>query len=202
MNLKSVLSLLLLPFALGVPALNAGVTTGETAPDFTLTDTHGTRHALGDFRGSYVVLEWVNHNCPFVKKHYGAGNMQAMQKDWTGKGVVWLSINSTNPNHRDYKTTEVANQLIAEMDARPTALLMDEDGTVGKMYGAKTTPHIYIIDPSGKLIYQGAIDSISSANPKDIAKADNYVNAVLAAAKAGDAVPVTDTRPYGCSVKY
>ena len=202
MKLKASLFIILIPLAFGPGTAAAGVETGAKAPDFTLTDTNGTAHSLSDFEGNYVVLEWLNHNCPFVKKHYGAGNMQALQKRWRDKGIVWLSINSSHPDHRDYKTVTVANKLTEDAKAAPTAVLMDEDGNVGKMYGAKTTPHIFIIDPSGELIYQGAIDSISSANPKDIAKADNYVNQVLTASRAGESIPVTDTRPYGCSVKY
>ncbi|MGJ3243788.1 MAG: thioredoxin family protein [Opitutales bacterium] len=187
--------------ALALP-LSAAVETGSMAPDFTLTDTSGTEHSLSDFKGKYVVLEWVNHNCPFVQKHYNSGNMQALQKEFTDQGVVWLAINSTNPDHRDYKTPAEADMLTRQHGAEHTALLMDPTGKVGKLYDAKTTPHMYVINPEGKLIYQGAIDSIQSANPKDIAKADNYVKTTLMAAMSGEGVDMASTRPYGCSVKY
>ncbi len=189
-------------------AASAGVKAMEDAPEFTLTDTNGDTHSLSDFKGMFVVLEWLNHNCPFVVKHYRSGNMQELQKKWTGKGIVWLSINSTNPNHRDYKTPEEANALTASYDANPTAVLMDPDGTVGKAYGAATTPHMYVVNPEGKLVYAGAIDSISDANPKSIKRAMNYVDNALgkrdqyAGVEWADGISLSFTKAYGCSVKY
>lgn len=183
-------------------SVSAGVKNGDAAPDFTLKDIQGTPQTLSSFKGKYVVLEWVNYNCPFVKKHYGSGNMQKLQKKYTGADVVWLSVASTNPKHKDFKD---AATLVAEskaQNAAATAVLLDTDGKVGKAYGAKTTPHIYIVAPDGKLIYQGAIDSIASADADDIANAENYLATCLDAAMAGNALPHTSKPPYGCSVKY
>ncbi|MFW5883233.1 MAG: redoxin domain-containing protein, partial [Verrucomicrobiota bacterium] len=152
---KSILTLI----ALSLSAIAfAEVQSGEKAPDFTLTDTEGQTHSLSDFEGKFVVLEWLNHDCPFVVRHYKSGAMPAMQKDFTEKGVVWLSINSTNPDHANYKTPEEANALTASYEAAPTAVLMDESGEVGQAYGAQTTPHMYVIAPDGTLLYQGAFD--------------------------------------------
>ena len=157
---------------------------------------------LSDFKGKHVVLEWTNPGCPFVRKHYDSGNMPATQKDATGKNVVWLSINSTEKASSDYLEPARLSAWLAERKAVPTAVLMDEEGTVGKSYGARTTPHMYIIDPAGKLVYAGAIDSKPSANVADIATATNHVKAALAETLAGKPVSVASTRPYGCSVKY
>lgn len=189
---------------LSITLLVGDAENGATAPAFTLTDTHGVTHSLSDFQGKYVVLEWINHECPFVVKHYDSGNMQALQKKWTDDGVVWLSINSTNPNHRDYKTPEEANRLTAAHEAAPTALLMDPDGQVGRAYGAATTPHMYVINPEGVLVYQGAIDSIPNARIASIDKATNYLDAALSQTKGsgGTQVANANTKPYGCSVKY
>ncbi|MGB0371039.1 MAG: redoxin domain-containing protein [Opitutales bacterium] len=175
---------------------------GEPAPAFTLSDLSGTEHKLSDFAGKFVVLEWVNPDCPFVKKHYGSGNMQALQKTWTDKGVVWLSIESTKASHPQYYGKAELTKFTKKAETHSSAFLLDEGGKVGKLYDARTTPHMYVISPEGELIYNGAIDSISSANPKDIEKAENYVVAALTAAKAGDEVSKKSTRPYGCSVKY
>lgn len=178
------------------------------APDFTLRDTNGMTHSLSDFKGKFVVLEWLNHECPFVVKHYRSGNMQALQEKWTDKGIVWLSINSTNPNHRDYKTPEEANALTDQYDAKPTAVLMDPEGTAGKAYGAATTPHMYVINPEGKVIYAGAIDSIPDANPKSIERARNYVENALSKRSQfsgkewNPGASLQFTKAYGCSVKY
>ena len=176
--------------------------TGSAAPDFTLKDTSGTEHTLSSFKGKYVVLEWVNYGCPFVKKFYSNGDMQALQKEWTGKDIVWLSICSSAPGKQGYMTTEEAVETNKEKDASGTAYLIDDDGTVGKLYGAKTTPHMYVVDPEGTLIYQGAIDSVRSTNSADIPGAENYVVNALNAAMAGEAVDPASTQPYGCSVKY
>ncbi|MDX2109629.1 MAG: thioredoxin family protein [Verrucomicrobiota bacterium] len=188
-------------FAFASVAAHA-IETGSTAPEFTLTDSNGTSHKLSDFKGKHVVLEWTNHGCPFVVKHYAPGNMQKLQKEWTGKGVIWLTINSTNADHQDYQSPAQANAWLKETKAAPTAFLIDADGKVGHLYDAKTTPHLFIIDPAGKLIYQGAIDSIRSPKSEDIAKAENYVEAALKAATAGKPVATPTTKSYGCGVKY
>ncbi len=180
----------------------AEVKTGEKAPDFTLTAADGDTHSLSDFEGKYVVLEWINHGCPFVKKHYNSDNMQSLQKKYTDKGVVWLSICSSAEGKQGYHTPEEWQDVNEEKESAATALLLDEDGDVGRAYGAKTTPHMYVIDPEGTLIYQGAIDSIPSADPDDADKADNYVAMALDAAMNDQPVEPDTTRPYGCSVKY
>jgi len=181
---------------------NAQVTSGQPAPDFTLTDSNSTAHSLSGFKGKFVVLEWLNHSCPFVVKHYGSGNMQTLQKEFTAKDVVWLSINSSATGKEGSVTPQEANALTTEQGAAPTAVLLDGDGKVGKMYGAKTTPHMYVINPEGVLIYQGAIDDKASTDPADIAGSKNYVREALGAAMAGQPVVEASTKSYGCSVKY
>lgn len=183
------------------PAM-AEVSTNSAAPDFKLTDTMGKSHSLSDYKGKYVVLEWVNYECPFVKKHYSDGNMQGLQKSLTEEGVVWLSINSSAEGKQGYYSANEVNQIIENSKAVPTAYLLDTDGTVGKQYAAKTTPHMFVINPEGILIYQGAIDSIPSFDPADIKAADNYVMKALYEAKASQVVSNQTTQPYGCSVKY
>lgn len=180
----------------------AAATVGQPAPSFTLTDTKGTTHSLADFAGKTVVLEWFNHECPFVKKHYGAGNMQKQQDAATGNGVIWLAINSSAPGKQGHVNAEQANAVLGEWKANPTAFLLDHDGTVGRAYGAKTTPHMYVIDGTGVLRYNGAIDSNPSADPADIPGATQYVDAALADLAADRAVARGTTQPYGCSVKY
>ncbi len=175
---------------------------GRPAPDFTLADIKGQSHALADYRGKIVVLEWVNQECPFVVKHYASGNMPATQKAATADGVVWLTINSGHPGTQGDFAPARVEQWAAEHGAAYTAYLRDQDGKVGRLYGAKTTPHMYVIAADGTLAYNGAIDSIRSASQADIAKAENYVNSALAALKAGQPVKTTNTQPYGCSVKY
>ena len=175
---------------------------GEAAPDFTLSDSKGTSHKLSDFRGKFVVLEWLNHECPFVKKHYSGGNMQKLQKEYTGKGVIWLSIISSAPGKQGHRTGPQADADTKDKDAAPTAVLLDPAGEVGQKYGTKTTPEMFVIDKEGKVIYAGAIDSIRSTDSADIAKAENHVRAALDAALAGKPVPTPKTTPYGCSVKY
>lgn len=175
---------------------------GQAAPAFTLTDTNGEQHSLADLKGKYVVLEWINHDCPFVKKHYGSGNMQKLQKKYTEKGVVWLSINSSAPGKQGNFPPEKANELTKEKNASPTAVLLDPDGTVGKEYGAKTTPHMYVIDPQGMLIYAGGIDDKPSTEASDIPTARNHVDQALTEALAGKPITVASSTPYGCSVKY
>ncbi len=180
----------------------APATVGEVAPAFAAVDARGKAVTLAEFKGKHVVLEWVNPGCPYVVKHYGAGNMQATQKGATDKGVVWLAVNSTNKDHGDYKSPEAMASWMQGHKATATAMLMDGDGKIGRAYGARTTPHLYVIDPAGRLVYAGAIDSKASANPADIATATNHVNLALAETLAGKPVTLAQTRPYGCSVKY
>ncbi|MET0312636.1 MAG: thioredoxin family protein [Burkholderiaceae bacterium] len=192
-----------LPLALlTAGALQAAPSVGQPAPDFTLTDASGKTVKLSDFKGKHVVLEWTNPGCPFVRKHYDSGNMPATQKEAMGKGVVWLAINSTERASSDYLD---GGKLVAWMKDRkstPTATLMDEEGTAGKAYGARTTPHMYIVNPQGQLVYAGGIDSIPSARADDIAKATNYVKQGLNETLAGKPVSAATTQPYGCTIKY
>jgi peroxiredoxin len=183
-------------------ALLGRVETGSTAPDFTLRDSNGEERTLSDFKGQHVVLEWTNHECPFVKKHYASGNMQNLQRTYTGKGVAWLTILSSGEGNQGCVSAEKANELIQTAEASPTAYLLDYDGTVGRKYTAQTTPHIFVIDPEGQLVYQGAIDDVRSADPADIVGAKNYVSLALGESMSGKPVSVSDTQPYGCSVKY
>tara|TARA_R100000027_G_scaffold42924_4_gene32190 strand:+ start:1865 stop:2461 length:597 start_codon:yes stop_codon:yes gene_type:complete len=187
-------------FVLLGASLNASVKTGDSAPDFTLLDTDGNEVSLSDFSGKFVVLEWLNHGCPFVKRHYDSGNMQALQEKYSEAGVVWLSIVSSAPGKQGHDSAEGHKKTSELKSSSSVAILMDESGEVGMLYGAKTTPHMYVIDPEGVLLYQGAIDdSPRGGNPGEV---NNYVVAALDAAMAGEEVEVTDTRPYGCSVKY
>ena len=181
---------------------HAAATVGHKAPDFRLTDTAGKSVALSDFKGSFVVLEWNNPGCPFVRKHYNSANMQNLQKDSVAKGAVWLTINSTEAGSSDYLSPQQLGRWMNEQKAGPTATLMDEEGSAGKAYGARTTPHMYIVDPQGSLIYAGGIDSIPTGRVDDIARATNYVRQGLQEALAGKALTSPVTRPYGCSVKY
>jgi len=183
-------------------SLHAAPAVGQSAPDFTLRDASGKAVKLSDFRGKHVVLEWTNPSCPYVRKHYDSGNMPVTQKEAMDKGVVWLSINSTAKSSYEYLEPAKLAAWQKEHKARPTALLMDEDGAAGRAYGARTTPHMYIVDPQGKLIYAGGIDSIPSSDPRDINKAVNYVRQGLNEALAGKPLSAAVTRPYGCSVKY
>ena len=175
---------------------------GEPAPAFSLPGADGKTYSLADFKGKYVVLEWTNHDCPFVKKHYGSGNMQSQQKELTGKGAVWLSIVSSAPGKQGHVDAAKANDLTKSRGAAPTAVLLDPSGDVGHKYEAKTTPHMYIVAPDGKLIYMGGIDSIPSSDAGDIAQATPYVKVALAEAMSGKPVTNASTKPYGCSVKY
>ena len=175
---------------------------GSQAPDFKGTDSNGHTHSLSQYRGKYVVLEWANKGCPYDQKHYLSGNMEALQKEWTGKGVVWLSVVSSAPGEQGNVSPSEENTYLKKMNASPTAALLDPNGTIGHMYEAKTTPHIFVIDPGGKLIYQGAIDDKPTTDQADIKTARNYLNEALGAAMAGKPVPTASTRPYGCSVKY
>ena len=175
---------------------------GSTAPDISATDSKGKTQTLSQYKGKYVVLEWFNPECPFVKKHYGSGNMQKLQEEFTGKGVVWLTIDSNAPGLEGNLTAEQANAKIAEWKTHSTALLLDPDGKAGRTYAAKNTPHMFVINPEGKIVYEGAIDSKPTANPADIATASNYVKAALDESLAGKTVTTPSSRPYGCSVKY
>ena len=189
-----------LAFAAAAHANTAAV--GQPAPAFSAVDTSGKTVSLADFKGRHVVLEWVNPGCPFVVKHYGSGNLPATQKEATAKGVVWLAVNSTAAEHGDYKAPAALASWMKQQGAAATHTLMDADGKVGKAYGARTTPHMYVIDPKGTLVYAGAIDNRPTANPADIPGATNHVKAALAETLAGKPVTVAQTRPYGCSVKY
>ena len=199
MLMKPILATLL--FAMATTA-GAALEIGEPAPGFTGIDTSGKSHALSDFRGKPVILEWTNHDCPYVLKHYNSGNMQQQQQAATGQGAVWLSIISSAPGKQGHVTPAQADALTAERNAAPSAVILDEKGEIGRLYEAKTTPHMYIIDADGKLAYMGGIDSIASTNPADIGKATQYVPAALAQVMNGEPVAPSVTRPYGCSVKY
>jgi peroxiredoxin len=199
----SLMRVVLLSAALGFAiGARAQVTPGQPAPAFTLTSTDGKTVNLADFRGRWVVLEWNNPHCPFVVKHYGSGNMQSLQKRFAADNVAWLTINSTNRNHSEYMAPAAKNAWIKEQGAAPTAVLEDADGKVGRAFGARTTPHMYVIDPKGVLVYAGAIDDKRSANPADIKTASNYVVQALTEARAGKPVSAPSTTAYGCSVKY
>ncbi|HYL92432.1 MAG TPA: thioredoxin family protein [Alphaproteobacteria bacterium] len=175
---------------------------GEPAPDFTATDSNGRTHQLSQYKGKFVVLEWHNQGCPYTRKHYESGNMQRLQKEWTAKGVVWLTVISSAPGTQGYVTAAEENDYVKKMNAAPTAVLLDPSGAVGHLYAAKTTPHMYIIDPSGTLVYNGAIDDHPTSDAADIPSSKNYVSAALQEALAGKKVTEPTTRPYGCSVKY
>jgi peroxiredoxin len=175
---------------------------GKVAPDFTAVDSNGKTHQLSSFKGKTVVLEWTNDGCPYVQKHYGAGNMQALQKAASDAGVVWLSVISSAPGTQGHADGAAANKLTTDRKAHPTAVLLDPTGKVGKLYDAKTTPHMYVINPEGKLVYAGAIDDKPTANVADLKGARNYVTEALTAVAAGKGPAVATTRAYGCSVKY
>jgi peroxiredoxin len=175
---------------------------GTTAPDFSLTDSKGKTQTVSQYKGKYVVLEWFNPDCPFVKKHYGSGNMQKLQEEFTAKGVVWLSIDSSAPGLEGNLTAEQAEKKIAEWKTKQTAFVLDPDGKAGRIYGAKNTPHMFVINPEGKIVYEGAIDSKATPNPSDIAGSTNYVKVALEESLAGKTVTTPSSRPYGCSVKY
>lgn len=177
-------------------------TVGQPAPGFELTDTTGKTVKLADYKGKFVVLEWTNPGCPYVGKHYNSQNMQSLQKETTAKKVVWLSINSTSRDHSDYLAPAALNTRYKDWGSAQTAMLMDESGKVGKAYGARTTPQMYVINPSGTLVYAGGIDDKRSANPADAKTAKNYVRAALGDAMAGKPVATPSATPYGCSVKY
>ena len=185
------------------PALaHAAAAVDAPAPAFTAATADGRTVSLADFKGRTVVLEWTNHDCPYVRKHYGSGNMQSQQKAATAQGVVWLQVISSAPGQQGYVDGAAAARLNAERGAAPTATLLDPKGDLGRLYGAQTTPHMYVIKPDGTLVYKGGIDSLATADKADIARAEPYVTEALAAVAAGRKVEKASTRPYGCSVKY
>ena len=186
--------------AAGLPLFAAKV--GDPAPAFTATDSNGKTVSLSDYKGKFVVLEWHNNGCPFVLKHYKSGNMQKLQKDATAKGVVWLVIVSSAPGKQGYVTGAEANASMTEKNAVPTATLLDPEGVVGHAYDAKTTPQMFVIDPKGILLYNGAIDDKPTADLADVATAKNYLSQALSEALAGKPVSEPTTKPYGCTVKY
>jgi hypothetical protein len=175
---------------------------GAPAPAFALADSNGKTVSLADFKGKTVVLEWSNHDCPYVRKHYGGGNMQALQKKWTAQGVVWLTLISSAPGTEGYVSAAEANKLTAERGAAPTDVLFDPSGDTGRVYGAQTTPHMYVITGNGTLVYMGGIDDKPSTRLADLKTAKNFVDAALGELAQGKPVTVTTSRPYGCSVKY
>ena len=185
-----------------VPEAEAAPVVGQPAPNFKLADANGKPVTLSDFKGKTVVLEWNNPGCPFVQKHYGSGNMQRTQAAAARDGVVWLTINSGAPGKQGHMSGGEAKAFVAEAGARPTAYLLDPRGVVGKVYDAKTTPHMYVVNQAGTLVYAGGIDDKPTADPADIKGARNHVLAALSELKGGKAVSVATSRPYGCSVKY
>lgn len=190
-----------LAMVVAAPA-TAAPTVGQPAPAFTVTDSNGRQHSLSDFRGRTVVLEWTNADCPFVKKFYEPGAMQRMQADATRNGVVWLTVNSGAPGKQGHVTPAQANAKMKAAGFNSTAYIPDPDGTLGRLYGARTTPHMFVIDPKGILVYAGGIDDTPTANSADIARARNFVQLALADIAAGRPVATPTSRPYGCSVKY
>jgi peroxiredoxin len=192
--------------AVAIPAARAAdapaAKVGAPAPDFAVQDTQGKTRRLSEFKGKPVVLEWHNQSCPFVVKHYGSGNMQALQKELTAEGAVWLTVISSAKGRQGHVTPAEADAYVKEKGAAPTAVLLDEDGTVGRLYGAKTTPHMYLVDAAGTLVYAGAIDDKPTADADDVQGAKNYVRTAYADVKAGRQVATSTTTAYGCSVKY
>ena len=175
---------------------------GSMAPEFKGVDSNGVTHSLSEYKGKFVVLEWANKGCPYEQKHYLSGNMESLQKQWTAKGVVWLSVISSAPGEQGYVTPPEENDYLTKMHAAPTAAILDPSGAIGRLYGAKTTPHMFVIDPQGKLVYEGALDDQPTPDPASLKGAHNYVSEALEDAMAGKPVPTPVTRPYGCSVKY
>ena len=196
----SFLALLTLAGCLSESKVEAKI--GEMAPNFTGTDSTGSKISLSDFKGRNVVLEWTNHECPFVKKHYGSGNMQKLQQKYTEQGVIWLSIVSSAVGKQGYTSGEEAAAIIKEKGAHATARILDSSGKIGRLYGARTTPHMFVVSKEGILVYAGAIDSDPGFNPEGIKGATNYVADALESLAKGEAVKVSATKPYGCAVKY
>ena len=186
--------------SVALPALAVNI--GQPAPDFTLSDLSGKPVKLSDLKGKFVVLEWVNPECPYVQKHYDSANMPGLQKEFGARQVAWLAINSTREGHAEFKSPQQMAGWMKEKGGAPAATLLDRDSKVGKLYGAVTTPHMYVIDPKGTLVYVGAIDDKRSTNPADVKTAKNYVRVALGESMAGKAVSNASTSPYGCTVKY
>ena len=180
----------------------SGAVVGERAPDFSVVDAYGNMHSLSDFEGQYVILEWLNHDCPFVRKHYDGNNMQELQKKYTEKGVVWLSVISSAPGTQGHLEPEGAQELTKEKNASPSAVLLDVDGTMGRAYDARVTPHMYIINPDGILEFNGAIDDRPTARVRDLEGARNFLVEAMDALMSGEEVAVRTNTPYGCTVKY
>jgi len=199
---KYVATLLALSMASLVSLVQAAAAPGQAAPEFSLVDINGKMQKLSDYRGKYVVLEWFNSECPFVQKHYESGNMQSLQARYTQKGVVWLGVNSTSPRHSNYRDPVRSQAILKDWKSAPTAFVLDPDGKVGKQYGARTTPHMYVIDPKGMLVYVGGIDDKPSTSQRDIPTAKNLVAAALDESLGGKPVGTPSAMPYGCSVKY
>jgi len=187
---------------LGGGSANAAVETGAAAPAFSVLDGNGATRTLAEFRGQMVILEWTNNGCPYVRKHYQSGNMQALQQDATADGIVWLQVISSAPGEQGYLDGPGALARVRTDNAHPTATLLDPTGVMGRAYGARNTPQMFIISPEGVVLYQGAIDDRPSARPSTLEGAHNYVRAALADIAAGRPVEVAETTPYGCSVKY
>jgi hypothetical protein len=175
---------------------------GQPAPAFSGTDSHGNSLSLAQYHGKYVVLEWTNKDCPYTRKHYSSGNMQALQKQWTGKGIVWLTVLSSAPGQEGYMTAVAENTYLSQVHAQPSAAILDPEGKIGRLYNAKTTPNMFVIDPGGTLIYEGAIDNKPTTDLEDVKGAKNYVSDALENALSKKPVEPASTRPYGCSVKY
>ena len=186
----------------GMQFATAQALIGAAAPAFTLTDSNGRNLSLADFKGKTVVLEWTSHECPYVGKHYRGNNIQALQKKWTGQGVVWLSVISSAPGQPGYVSPQQANKLTADRGAAPTAVLFDPTGKVGHAYGARTTPHMYVINGEGALVYKGGIDDQPTARLQDLKGARNFVDQALSEISQGKPVSITTSRAYGCSIKY
>jgi hypothetical protein len=190
----------LLLLMISLPCWAASI--GEPAPDFTARDTFGRTYTLSQYRGKFVVLEWHNRYCPYTHKHYASGNMQRLQKEWTARGVIWFTVISSAPGLQGYVTAADENAYVSRVHADPTAVLLDPSGQLGHLYDARTTPDMYVINPQGVLVYEGAIDDKPTTDLADISIARNYVSHALEEAMAGKTVSVPVTRPYGCSVKY
>lgn len=201
MRIVKGIGLAILLVALAAPAF-AAPTVGAPAPAFSGTDTQGKKVSLADAKGKYVVLEWHNQGCPFVAKHYDSGNMQRLQKELTGKGAVWYTVISSAPGKQGHVSGAEADAYVKKEGAAPTHVILDEDGAIGRLYGAKTTPHMFLIDDKGTLVYAGAIDDKPSTDKADVEGAKSYVRAAFDEAKAGKPVTTATTPPYGCSVKY
>lgn len=200
--LKQFFQMTFIILALYACGSGAALRIGEPAPGFEGIDSSGKVQRLADYRGKIVVLEWTNHDCPFVRKHYSAGNMQEQQLQAATQDVIWLSVISSAPGKQGHVSPEEADELTRNRNAQPHAVILDTEGKIGRSYNARTTPHMYIIDAAGKLVYMGGIDSITSSDPDDISRATQHVNVALQEMAAGKPVSTTVTKPYGCSVKY